>query len=331
MKKNKYNLILLFLFTFVMLFFVLKDDFDDILHALLNIKYYYILLILFIIFVSDLIKALVLYNSCNVNKIKYKYLECLRLIIVSHFFDGITPFASGGQAYQILKLKSKNINYSRGIGLIFYNFTIFQFSFLILCILSIVINKIFKIFIIPAIFNKVLIIGLIINILMGVLLGAVFFKKKNNLNFIYKIIRFFVKIKIINQNKYDKLKRYIDSVVNALSNIKKNWFSIFKNIILNILFLICFYSIPYFVFLSLGIHNINIFISLLLYFHVVLISTYVPMPGAVIGFEYAFLYLFGLYITGPILKAGMLLWRFLTYYLLMIIGFILFLVNKKEV
>ena len=42
MKKNKYNLILLFLFTFVMLFFVLKDDFDDILHALLNIKYYYI-------------------------------------------------------------------------------------------------------------------------------------------------------------------------------------------------------------------------------------------------------------------------------------------------
>lgn len=331
MKKNKYNLILLALLTFVILFFVLKDDFNNILSALFNIKYYYILLILFIIFVSDLIKALVLYNSCKANEIKYEYLECLKLVVVSHFFDGITPFASGGQAYQILKLKSKDINYSKGIGLIFYNFTIFHFSFLILSILSVVLNNIFNFFVLPTMLNRVLILGLIINLIIGLISGLIFFKKKNNLKFIYKVLGFLVKIKVIRKEKYEKFVKYVDSLVRSLSNVEKNWFSICKILLLNFLFLICFYSVPYFVFLALGVHDINIFLSLLLYFHVALISTYVPMPGAMVGFEYAFLYLFGLYITGPILKAGMLLWRFLTYYLLMIVGLILFLINKKEV
>lgn len=330
MKKNKYNILILFVLTVLILFFTLKDDLDDIVINLLNTNLLYILLILLILVISDLIKAYIFYKAAKINRINYSYLDSIKLIVISHFFDGITPFASGGQAYQILKLKNRNINYSNGIGLIFFNFCLFQFSFVILSGIAIVLNIIFKFFVLTPLFNKVLLIGYLINIVIAFIVGIIFFKKKAGIKSITNILKFFNKIKILKENLYNKLINNFNSVSNAVSNIKKDRRNVVKMLILNMLFLITFYSVPFLVFMSLGISDINMFISLLVYMHVALISSYVPMPGGTIGFEYTFLTLFGLFISGSILKAGMLLWRFLTYYLLMIVGFVTFIISKKE-
>ena len=51
-----------------------------------------------------------------------------------------------------------------------------------------------------------------------------------------------------------------------------------------------------------------------------ILGSFVPIPGGTGGLEYGYTKFFGNFITGPALNASMLLWRFITYYLGLILG-----------
>ena len=63
--------------------------------------------------------------------------------------------------------------------------------------------------------------------------------------------------------------------------------------------------------------------------YVMIIGSFVPIPGGSGGLEYGFVAFYGTFITGPKLMAIMLLWRFVTYYFGMIVGAIA--LNMKKV
>ena len=54
--------------------------------------------------------------------------------------------------------------------------------------------------------------------------------------------------------------------------------------------------------------------------YVMLIGSFVPIPGGSGGLEFAFSRFFGLYMIGYVTSSLMIIWRFITYYLGMIIG-----------
>ena len=54
--------------------------------------------------------------------------------------------------------------------------------------------------------------------------------------------------------------------------------------------------------------------------YVMIIGSFVPIPGGTGGLEYGFVTFFGNFITGSKLSALMLVWRFITYYFGMILG-----------
>jgi uncharacterized membrane protein YbhN (UPF0104 family) len=53
---------------------------------------------------------------------------------------------------------------------------------------------------------------------------------------------------------------------------------------------------------------------------VLIIGNFVPIPGGSGGIEYGFLKFFGIFVTSSILSSGLIVWRFITYYLGIIIG-----------
>ena len=61
-----------------------------------------------------------------------------------------------------------------------------------------------------------------------------------------------------------------------------------------------------------------------------LIGSFIPIPGATGGIEYAFTQFYGVFILGANLTLVMLLWRFLTYYVGVTIGGILLNIRKKR-
>ena len=85
--------------------------------------------------------------------------------------------------------------------------------------------------------------------------------------------------------------------------------------------LLVFYSIPLFIFLSL---DANIKVSLLKTItssaFVLIIGNFVPIPGGSGGIEYGFVNFFGSTVQSSILLSALIIWRFITYYLGIIIG-----------
>ena len=77
--------------------------------------------------------------------------------------------------------------------------------------------------------------------------------------------------------------------------------------------------------------NINILKVVTAIAYVMIIGSFVPIPGGTGGIEYSFIFFFQYLISGSILHAAMLVWRLISYYLGMIFGAIaLSLYRKKE-
>ena len=63
--------------------------------------------------------------------------------------------------------------------------------------------------------------------------------------------------------------------------------------------------------------------------YVLLMGSFVPIPGASGGIEYGFIKFFGNFMPVVLLNSLLLTWRFITYYLGMILGGVLFSTEKK--
>ena len=70
-------------------------------------------------------------------------------------------------------------------------------------------------------------------------------------------------------------------------------------------------------------------IAIVLVSFISIISSYVPLPGGIGGQEYLFILMFGVYVNQPLLSSLMIMWRFITYYLPMIVGAVIFNIKNK--
>ena len=90
-----------------------------------------------------------------------------------------------------------------------------------------------------------------------------------------------------------------------------------------------YYLIPFFTFKALNIPiGMNFFDLIIIMIHVFIISTFVPIPGGSGGIEYAFITLFTAYFSKSYVLSSLVIWRFVYYYLPIIIGYIVFATRK---
>ena len=101
-------------------------------------------------------------------------------------------------------------------------------------------------------------------------------------------------------------------------------------IIYHFLSLVLLYLVPFILLLGMG-KSINILEAILTSAYVMLIGSFVPIPGGTGGLEYGFIKFYGSFIKGPLLNAIMLLWRFITYYFGMILGAIVLNIKEKKI
>ena len=64
--------------------------------------------------------------------------------------------------------------------------------------------------------------------------------------------------------------------------------------------------------------------------YIMIIGSFVPIPGATGGLEFGFVQLYGNFIGGSQLSAMMIVWRFITYYFGMIVGAIALNIKKVK-
>ena len=179
--------------------------------------------------------------------------------------------------------------------------------------------------------NKLVLIGFLVNFIVIVVLCFVAFGKKSNKFIILKFVKFLHKIKIIRHEEkaLSKVEHTVDTFYESAQAMNSNKEALIKGTIYNFIALRFLYIIPLTVAYSLGDYtSLNIITTLVASAYVMLIGAFVPIPGGSGGIEFAFITFFGFYITGSTLMALLLIWRFVTYYLSILVGGLALIINR---
>lgn len=332
MKNKKINFIILFVALGLVLYFTLKDDFNGIVAELREVNVWIFLIAIIIFLISLLFKSISLKIFINEYKKEYSIKNAYQLTLIGQFLNGITPFQSGGQPFQIYLLKKDGIRISDSTNAMIKDFIVFQAALILVGVFSLLLNIKLDVFSKNVYLNGLIFLGFAINLVVMILLLIVASAKKTGLNLANKFIHFAFKFKIVKKlgTSEDKLKESLNHFYKTGTELKKNKSLIIKGIVTNIIHLLLLYLIPYIIFKALGVKDISVLDSTVSVAFVMLIGNFIPIPGATGGIEYSFIEFFKNFMSGPVLAGGMLLWRFVTYFLAMIIGFVS-LIFKKEV
>ena len=330
-KSIKKNTIFLLLITIVILFFVLKDDFNNITTTLARMDYKFIIIAIIFWLLSIILKGYVNYKTVN-NKKQISLKEAIKHNVITQFFNGITPFSSGGQPMEIYMLTEHGISGAKATTITIQNFIFYQVALVLYGLLAVTYNAIFHIFPKVPLLGKLTLIGFLINTLVAIALFVKTFSPKFTKKVTNIIIKLLVKLKIIKDEKKtaEKWNLKLEEFHSSAKVLRKRKLLFIEGVIINLISLTCLYIVPLFIVYSL--HNytsLNIADTLTSSAYVLIIGAFVPIPGASGGIEYGFLKFFGNFITGTNLSAILIIWRFITYYLGLIIGALAFSLEKK--
>ena len=146
--------------------------------------------------------------------------------------------------------------------------------------------------------------------------------------YIVKLLTFLRIIK--NKDILNKLHNTIDNFNYNSKILLKDKKRFIKLILINCLALLCLYVVPLTILFSFNNYvSFDGMIAIVLVSFISIISSYVPLPGGIGGQEYLFVLMFGVYVNQPLLSSLMIMWRFITYYLPMIVGAVIFNIKNK--
>ena len=252
-------------------------------------------------------------------------------MITTQLFHAITPFASGGQPWQIYRLKKDGIPLSKSTNIIIEDFITYQLALVLLGIIAVISNAALKILPSNSTLSYLVTIGFLINTLVVIMLFAVAFNKKINKIIITLAANILSKLKIIKSKKelIDKSDKYIKNFHESALILFKNKINLIKIVMLNFLSLLILYLIPFTIMLGLNIY-INPFYVIITSAYVMLIDSIIPTPGSTGGLEYGFMSFFKTFVKNPKLSVIMIVWRIVTYYFGIFVGLLFLSINKEE-
>ena len=321
MKNAKRNTIILLIIAIILMYFVMKDDFQSIVDNLILANKWLILFSILLIFIYWYLRALSLYLIVKKYKKRMSFKVIMHQMLITQFFNGVTPFATGGEPMQVYMLTKSGIKVANATNIIVQEFIMYQIALVIIGFLALVLNFQFNVCSVTPVLGNLIIIGFIINILIGLFLLFVSFSKKFS-SFVVKLglkickkLRFIKDIEKTTKTWNEKLEEYNESG----TLLKKNKLLFLRCVFLNFFALLVLYIIPYFIFLSLGydIGYMQVFVSSAF---ILLIGNFVPIPGGSGGIEFGFLEFFKVFLPSAALRSALILWRGITYYLGIIIG-----------
>ena len=165
----KKNTILLILITIIVLYFVLKDNISGIFDIIKQVDIIHIVLALLMYFSAVSIKGYINYLIVNNDKL-FSKTEAIRQNFIAQFFNGITPFATGGEPMAVYMLKEQGISLPKATNYMVQSFIFYQIALVVSGIIAVTYNFIFHIFPKVKFLEELVLLGFIINIIVVIVL-----------------------------------------------------------------------------------------------------------------------------------------------------------------
>lgn len=322
-----FNFALIILIGMLVGHIVLKDNGAQILSMIKRLDFTAFLILVFCAVFYQAIIGQIITELCRTVKKDYKLFQGFVNATVAGLFQGITPSATGGQFAQIYVFKKQGIDFSDAAGILWLDFIVYQTTFVAYTLLMILFK--FRYFIgTYREYMGLVIIGFIINgsvivsLMLMVLVPSVYKWIS------HQGIDLLVKIKLVKdkESSIKKLDNRLAEFELGINRLKSNGNLILRLIVLNVIRLTFYYSIPAICAALLGIEvSFTLFVDMIvLASFVSLVNAFNPLPGASGGMEAMYLVMFSYPLGSYQAISTMFLWRMTSFYFVLILGIVAF-------
>lgn len=320
--KNKINLIIGGASGILLVVFIsLTKGWGGLIDQLTSLKFGWIIGAFLCMFFYWILESKILQIIMNsLTKIS-SFKKSFKVTMIGQFFNSITPFASGGQPAQLFALSKEGIGAGEAGSILMMKYIIYQSVLTVYSIVLIIWKAPFFQGKLKNIFYLSM-IGFLIN--TGVIIALIVFAKYKKVthsffNFLNKLLN---KLKIVKnvENMEKKVEEQLDKFHHNIIILKKNKKVIASAIVYTTIQLTVFFAIPYFVYYSFEGGNVQLINMIAANSFVMMLTAFIPLPGASGGAEGGFYMFFQLFFQEQNILTGILIWRIVTFYSCLIFG-----------
>lgn len=329
-----FHVLSMVLFTAAALYFTLKNQWKEVVEVLLHVHPFGLLLVFLLAISGQCLLGWILQTLTCLCKKDYRFDQGLVNALVASFFHGITPGASGGQVAQMFVFSRQGVPVSESASILWMDFIIYQ-SCMSLTALVLLLLRFKRFSVSGGSIYALVFLGFLVNLCVIIGLWALAHMKPVYTWITTTGLELGVRLHLIKDRTkaLSSLNAQLEHFEIEKNRLKQHKLTVLKTCCLNLVRQFLTYSMPFFCALALGVDvQFDQFIDMMaLCSFVSMINCFILVPGASGGTEAAFIYMFSL-IFDKIEAAGiMILWRFCTYYFIMIIGGLAFLIQKFQI
>ncbi|MDD4003103.1 MAG: flippase-like domain-containing protein [Clostridia bacterium] len=296
-----------------------------------NISFSKILMVLLMLGIVILFDSFKYIYLIWVTTKKFRPFTSFKVGIVGRYYDSITPLATGGQPFQMYYLSKRDVPVGVASSIPLLRYFTGQ--------LAIMFIALYLMFFVPlservtgvldmttfSVTKSAAYIGLAVTSFLPMFIMFLSLMPKLGKKVTAGILKLGSKLKLVKNYdlKYNKVIKHVDEFQNSMRYFSSNAVHIIILMILTAVEYIAFLSIPYFICLAFGeTASLQLYLSILaLNVFTTFAVTLMPTPGTSGAAETVFLLIFrALFSQGAFW--AMLIWRFMTYYIFIIIGLI---------
>ena len=308
------TLLILFVIVFT------TQDINNIVDVILKVNPVWLLVAIGCMFMYWGLEALILYIVTLNTGVQCRFRDILDVSMVGQLFNCITPFASGGQPMQAYYMIQRNMPLSTATASLMGKFIVYQVTLIIYSTVLMIARFAYFTANVSG-FTYLTLIGYLVNFaVMGFFFAVIYFNKPT-----IKIIQWGTKVasKMKLVKHPEKMYKKIDNGVKDFSigffSLMRDKRLLVRSFLLSVAQLTFYMIIPYFIALAFGLSGMDIITLLAAQSFVMCISSFMPLPGGSGAAEGSFYVFFSMFF-GAGTGVAMLLWRFITYYLMIVVG-----------
>lgn len=323
LKKTLNAVFILATFALVVFFAFRSGDISSIGHALVTINPWWLLAAVGCFLIHMFSEGGLLYVFFRFQRVHVRLRHCLSVGLIGMYFSSITPAATGGQPMQVFTMKKHGVPSGITSSALAVKFFCWQCALLItgaalwLTHAGLIEQTLGK-----AIW--MLWLGFFLN---GIAVALVILLAISR-NLVRAIIIFLVnvahKLRIVknkerSSSRWDAALQDFHSSVDILTRHPKQFLVLFLLSVVQVTGLL---SAAYFVYRGFGYSQASYHELLAIQFMLFIAASFTPLPGASGAQEGGFYLFFGKFFPSNTIFAALFVWRFITYYLSIITGFV---------
>ena len=252
-----------------------------------------------------------------------KLRDTFHVTMGGHYFNNITPFASGGQPFQAYYLTRGGVPLGIAASGLLARFIVYQAA-LVVCSVLLLILRLPYFQATVSNFSSIVLFGFFINLAVMAALIAVAFFRNGVRRFADAVVHFLAGHRLFVKDEAAAVA-YIDAELakfaDCFADMAKNGRAIARSFVFSVAQLIAYFFVPYAVYRSFGLSEVDFITVAAAQAFVMMVSAFIPIPGASIGAEGFFLFFFGKFFADSAQTGvAMILWRVITFYLTLLLG-----------